>query len=367
MKTKFIYIQGNRLSLFILLLIPATCLAISRPEKQFPVFQFPQDQIPRIDGSFEDWDLVPDSYSIGLDELMDTQRGRGRNLDPADFDISVKVGWVKGLNRLYFYYDAEDDFWNFDSPDLKNDMFELVVDGDLSGGNFIKRFSDNSNLLPFTDLHFKGHGAHAQNYHIFTPVKEKSWAMVWGSTPWIKEFPHALVAYDFNFKHGESGRLRMEFYITPFDHADPRGFFYSAVSNLVENDLIGLSWCVLEYDNDEKTFESFMNLSHDTQMVKNASYLCAFKLMPLESHLRPLLDPEWSFVVHQNDPRTIFFYDNSWGNITKWSWDFGDGSTSNLQNPVHQYESGGEWTVTLTIAGPHGKTSLSKVWDVVTP
>ena len=72
-----------------------------------------------------------------------------------------------------------------------------MVDADLSGGPFIKEDNGNRNKLPVSDLHFKGHGAHAQNYHIFTPVQPgKDWAMVWGSTPWIKDFPYANVAYD---------------------------------------------------------------------------------------------------------------------------------------------------------------------------
>jgi len=351
----------------IILLIPVLSQAISRPDKQFRIFQFPQDQIPRIDGSFEDWELIPDSYGIGLDELSDTVRGRGTDLDPADFDLSVKVAWVKDLNRLYFYYEAEDDFWDFNRPGLQNDIFELVVDADLSGGSFIKKESGNLNLLPFTDLHFKGHGAHAQNYHIFTPALDKSWSMIWGNTPWIKEFPHALAAQDFDFQHGESGRFRMEFYITPFDHADQRGFAHSTVSNLVENELIGLSWCILEYDNEGESFESFMNLSHDTRMIKNSSYLCAFKLMPLEENLQPPLVAGWSFEVLHGNPRKIAFKDMSFGTITAWEWDFGDGSFSNEQNPVHLYDTAGEWVVTLTVSGPDGKDRFSKVWDVVTP
>ena len=36
--------------------------------------------------------------------------------DPKDLDIKVKVGWVKGLNRLYFLYEAYDNYWDFAEP-----------------------------------------------------------------------------------------------------------------------------------------------------------------------------------------------------------------------------------------------------------
>lgn len=37
------------------------------------------------------------------------------------------------------------------------------------------------------------------------------------------------------------------------------------------------------------------------------------------------------------------------GSITAWNWDFGDGNSSNVQNPLHTYALGGTYTVTLTV------------------
>ena len=47
---------------------------------------------------------------------------------------------------------------------------------------------------------------------------------------------------------------------------------------------------------------------------------------------------------------TLQFTDGSTG-ATSWSWNFGDGTTSTLQNPTHSYSSSGKYTVTLTING----------------
>ncbi len=46
---------------------------------------------------------------------------------------------------------------------------------------------------------------------------------------------------------------------------------------------------------------------------------------------------------------TIQFTDESQGNAVAWFWDFGDGDTSILQNPMHAYDSVGCFTVTLTV------------------
>ena len=347
----------------VLFFVGALC-AFSSPDKKYKIFQFPRNAIPRIDGKFHDWDMVPENYSIGLDQLMDTEDGHGTDLDPKDFDIKVKVGWVRGLNRLYFFLEADDDYWDFDDKALEQDIFELVVDGNLSGGPFIKQHNGNIKRLAKEELHFKGHGAHAQNYHIFMPVQNKDWAMIWGSTPWIKDFPYANVAYDYNFRQGENGKLKMEFWITPFDHAAIEGFDKSSVTNLSENDEIGLSWCILDFDGKKR--ESFMNLAHDTKMIYDASYLNLFKLMPLEEkYLRPI-EADWSFVEMDRNQRWIQFKDGSIGNIKHWLWDFGDGSSSTEQNPKHVYAKAGEWTVILTVNGPEGKSVRSKVWDVVT-
>ena len=339
--------------------------ALERPDTEFKVFQFPANMIPRIDGDTDDWDIVPDSYAIGLDELSDTVQGRGTDLDPKDFDVSVRVGWVKGLNRLYVCYEAYDDYWDFKRTDLKNDIFELVVDGDLSGGPLIKQMNPNKDILSIEDLHFKFHGVHAQNYHIFTPAEGKEWTMVWGTQPWIKDLPYANAAYKYDFKHGESGRLVLEFWITPFDYAAYEGPGRSVVSKLEENNLIGLSWSILEYDNEEDRYEAFMNLSHKTTMYGDASDLVAFRLMPLEKRFHRPVEAMWSFKVIDMDRRMVYFKDLSYGNITSWLWDFGDGSKSAEQNPIHTYEKPGEYVVVLYVESPDGSDRRSKVWDVV--
>ena len=340
-------------------------VSFARPGVEFGIYQFPRERTPSIDGDFSDWDMVPDSFIIGSDQLINTVFAEDKAQDPADYDLKVKVGWVNGLNRLYFYVEAYDDYWDFADPGLDQDLFELVVDADLSGGNFIAASNPHRDRLSVEELYYKGHGAHAQNYHIFTPARNKDWAMIWGNTPWIKDFPHMQVAYDHHLEPGDSGTLRMEFYITPFDYAAYEGYDRSVVSELRENELIGLSWLTIEYDGRGKK-ETFRNLAHDIRMIRDASYLCAFRLLPLEEKFRKAIDANWTFKEIDRDLRIIQFMDRSDGDISSWHWDFGDGNSSLLQHPQHVYATEGNWTVVLTVEGPEGKSIRSKVWDVVT-
>ena len=59
-------------------------------------------------------------------------------------------------------------------------------------------------------------------------------------------------------------------------------------------------------------------------------------------------------------PLSVQFTDSSQNNVTSWSWQFGDGTTSIEQNPVHTYTVAGDYTVTLTVTNECGCDSASK-------
>lgn len=355
------------------------CEALERPDVTFKVFQFPANGIPRIDGKTDDWSMVPESYAIGMDQLMDTEHGHGMTHDLKNMDVKVKVGWVKGLNRLYFLYEAYDNYWDFSRTDLHNDIFEIVVDGDLSGGPLIdiyhrdvwtpeavgKARAEIDPRIDRFDAHWNFHGVHAQNYHIFTPPGDKDWAMAWGCAQYIKDLPYANASYNYNFKPGEPGKLVLEFWVTPFDYSPCEGPQRAVESVLTENKLIGLSWSVIDYD-DVKLNDrvGFWNLSHKQTMFGNASELVGFRLMPMEETLKKPIDAKYSYKVADMDRRLVAFRDESDGKITAWKWDFGDGGTSTEQNPLHEYKSGRDYTVILEVEGPGGKSRRSKVWGV---
>ncbi len=53
-------------------------------------------------------------------------------------------------------------------------------------------------------------------------------------------------------------------------------------------------------------------------------------------------------------PLAVQFTDSSTGNLTSWSWDFGDGNTSAEQSPAHTYVTAGTYTVSLTVTNTEG-------------
>lgn len=58
---------------------------------------------------------------------------------------------------------------------------------------------------------------------------------------------------------------------------------------------------------------------------------------------------------HGSPPFMVSFADTSLGYTPMtYAWDFGDGTTSDRENPTHTYKADGEYTVSLTVTNPYG-------------
>src|SRR5690606_28256976 len=55
------------------------------------------------------------------------------------------------------------------------------------------------------------------------------------------------------------------------------------------------------------------------------------------------------------------------GTISTWLWNFGDGSTSSEQNPVHEFELAGTYPVSLSVTDDDGDTDVAFRSIVVQP
>ena len=58
------------------------------------------------------------------------------------------------------------------------------------------------------------------------------------------------------------------------------------------------------------------------------------------------------------------FDDASLDNPTSWSWNFGDGGTSNVQNPTHIFMNAGTYTVQLTVSNAAGSNTTTQIITV---
>jgi hypothetical protein len=59
-------------------------------------------------------------------------------------------------------------------------------------------------------------------------------------------------------------------------------------------------------------------------------------------------------------PLTVSFQAESPRTVSAWNWTFGDGGTSTVQNPTHQYVTPGYYNVSLSITTPQGIVSETK-------
>lgn len=93
--------------------------------------------------------------------------------------------------------------------------------------------------------------------------------------------------------------------------------------------------------------------------------------LPTQPEARNFKNPETTIVVAAFDcvnggtnGLTLIFTNNSTGEIDRYFWNFGDSSTSRVKNPVHVYETLGEYVVTLTVSNSISSDTLAQFCTV---
>jgi PKD repeat protein len=90
-------------------------------------------------------------------------------------------------------------------------------------------------------------------------------------------------------------------------------------------------------------------------------------LLPVINYM-PIVSPVADFSatpLRGYEPLTVTFTNLTSGDYSDNLWDFGDGETSTLPHPTHIYTSAGVYTVTLTVNGPGGASTLTRA-DAIT-
>lgn len=125
-----------------------------------------------------------------------------------------------------------------------------------------------------------------------------------------------------------------------------------------------------QVENNGLYFGSFSAKGNETfnfQICETNYSNCSEVLIPVEVDNpgeMPNKPPSASF-WYQQDGATFSLKDDSWdndGTIENWLWNFGDGNTSILQNPVHTYSELGYYKVSLTVTDNRGGSDLFYRW-----
>jgi len=97
-------------------------------------------------------------------------------------------------------------------------------------------------------------------------------------------------------------------------------------------------------DNDGFTATKIINISVKINQLPNADFAY--------SPSAPTTDDTIQFTDHSTDID---------GTITVWSWDFGDSSTSTIQNPTHKYTNSGTYSVSLQVTDDDGASKSKSI------
>ncbi len=75
---------------------------------------------------------------------------------------------------------------------------------------------------------------------------------------------------------------------------------------------------------------------------------------------------DFTYDIVSDNPHVVLFTDLSFGDVIEWTWDFDDGSFSNVQNPIHDFEPG-TYKVRLDVIFGSGATGFAEKTIVLLP
>lgn len=125
---------------------------------------------------------------------------------------------------------------------------------------------------------------------------------------------------------------------------DVNGFYWDTLVTSSSNGLINIH--LFDFDGNLIQLDRYYRFVSENEylMFADFSIFDPSANTELQANFQPMNDPD------ENDPLSFLFKDESIGtSIKSWFWDFGDGTTSTVQDPEHTYAQSGIFMVTLTV------------------
>jgi hypothetical protein len=74
-----------------------------------------------------------------------------------------------------------------------------------------------------------------------------------------------------------------------------------------------------------------------------------------------LPETDYTFTPEENpEAGEIIYFENTTPEVSKFAWDFGDGNTSNQENPSHIFREAGKYEIKLTASNDEGEQTKKK-------
>ncbi|MCY3735372.1 MAG: hypothetical protein OXG13_03160 [Gemmatimonadaceae bacterium] len=231
--------------------------AHSPPGEFLFAVQFPDANIPTVDGNLAEWEVVPKiPYEYGNEWYSDSAFGSGTRgeIDVSDLSVRQIVGWNDNNNRLYLMAEVFDNVHNSDREDpaqfWTDDAWEIYLTpthfDHVGGGELTVKQSFNFAMPPVG-------GNWGQNLPAFEwrvdPFNDDTWKLEYTFTG--EEFGESTYYY--------------ELWIQPLDFIPEDGDRSAAEeTDLEEGQVIAISWTFGDFDEPGTAYQGFWSVSPES-------------------------------------------------------------------------------------------------------
>jgi len=139
-----------------------------------------------------------------------------------------------------------------------------------------------------------------------------------------------------------------------FDPASPKTFYAATTAGLFRSTDDGATWTALNAGLTNLFVNAFAIAPGSPPTLYAGIFGGSVFRFPT---LAPTADFTWNANPLAGQP--VVFADTSTGSPISWSWDFGDGGTSSVPNPVHVFGKG-TWQVSLTASNAGGSSTVTQ-------